>query len=186
MLPVDKVAPGVVESVGQGTSWFGHVSAEPERQGQSKYRQAIELAFTDAGIDFKHDPFIHKRIWEKVAFNTGMNAVCALCHATPGLINDSPENLKIVQLAAREVAAVAASMDIEIELESVYSTIQFACENHGDHKPSMLQDLLAGKRTEVNALNAAIVERGHKAGVEVPVNQLLSSLIQLAERGHSK
>jgi len=184
MLPVDKIAAGEVANKGQGSTWFGPATVRPEEH--QKNNQTIESAFTDAGIDFKHDHLIHKRIWEKVAFNAGMNAVCALCYATPGLINKSPESLKIVQQAASEVNAVATAMHIDIELDSVYRAIDYACKNHGDHKPSMLQDLLAGKRTEVCALNAAVVARAQDAGVEVPVNEMLCNLIKLSECGHRK
>ena len=124
-------------------------------------------------------------MWEKVAFNAGMNAVCALCHATPGLIGDSKAATQLLRDAADEVARVALAENVCIDNESVYRTIRFACEHHRNHKPSMLQDLLSGKTTEVSALNGAVVARGKNAGIDTPVNSMLDAMVQLAERGHS-
>ena len=181
MLPVDKVAPGIVASKGKGTAWFGHV----DREQAEKIKSLVDI-FAAADLDIRHDPLVHKRVWEKVAFNCGMNAVCALCHATPGLIHENASARTLVEQAAAEVVAVAVAEGVAIELESVCSTIKFACENHADHIPSMLQDLLDGKRTEVDALNSAVSARGRQAGIETPVNEMLANLVVLAERGHSR
>jgi len=115
-----------------------------------------------------------------------MNAVCALSHSTPSLIHDCEQAKQIVRSAAAEAVAVAAAEGVEINSNLVFDTIEFACAEHGDHVPSMLQDLLDGKRTEVEALNGAVVERGRVVGVDTPVNLILESLITLAECGHRR
>lgn len=185
MLPVDKIAPGIVEAVGQGTTWFGR--AEPtttEKAG--KMTDAIAKVFDSTDLDVRHDAEIQKRIWAKVAFNVGMNAVCALANGSPGLIGEYTGARQLVRSAAAEAVAVARAEGVTIDVESVYDTIDFACREHGDHIPSMLQDLMQGRRTEVDALNGAVTMRGKASGVDTPVNAILASLVTLAERGHKR
>ncbi len=181
MLPVDKIAPGVVECMGAGTTWFGHATGV-----HLPMARTIQALFADTALNVQYDQFIQKRVWEKVAFNAGMNAVCALANGTPGTIASYPPAKELVITAAKEVAEVAEALGVNIELHSVMNTIKFACEKHADHIPSMRQDLLDGKPTEVGAINGAIVEKAKKAGIPVPVNQMLATLILLAEQSMAK
>ena len=181
MVPADHIAPGVVESMGAGTSWFG-----PAQHSRPAIAERIETLFTDSGLDVRHDENIKNRVWQKVAFNAGMNAVCALTHCTPSVVESSKMAKTMVQDVAKEVASVAAAMGVTVDLEAVFATIEFACQHHGGHMPSMLQDLLAGKRTEVDALNGAIVKYANEHGIDVPLNAQLAGLIRMAEQGHAK
>lgn len=179
MLPVDRTEPGVVTGKGEGGTWFGQADGSCKPFGKK-----LEAAFSKSGIKVSYDPEITTRIWQKVAFNAGINAVCALTHSTPGVLNQSPFALDFVKSVAREVAVVANAASIQVDLESVFSTIEYACSHHGEHRPSMLQDLLDGRQTEVDALNGAVALRAKAAGIEAPLNTQLAGLIKLAELGH--
>ena len=122
MLPVDKVAPGIVQCMGQGSTWFGHMNGN-----NSQMTDQITVAFDSTALDVQHDADVIKRIWEKVAFNAGMNAVCAISNATPGSVGSYAPAINLVKSAAEEVAAVALSQGVSVDLQSVYSTINFAC-----------------------------------------------------------
>jgi len=181
MLPVDKLAPGVVQAKGAGTTWFGHAG-----NANTEMTSTIDKVFQTTSLDVQQDQEIKKRIWGKAAFNVGMNAVCALTHSTPGLIQNCQQARQIVRSAAAEAISVAAAEGVVLDPKSVNDTIDFACAEHGDHVPSMLQDLLDGKQTEVDALNGAVVKRGRVMGIDTPVNSMLESLITLAECGHRR
>lgn len=181
MMPVDKIAPGVVRKTGDGPTWFYSV----QDVDLEIHHQILE-AFSKTNLHIELDKNIHKRIWEKVAFNAGMNALCALAHGTPGNIGASTEAMELVKAVAREVSVVGESNGVNISLESVFATIEFACSQHKDHKPSMLQDLLSGHRTEVEALNGAVVKYAHKTNTDAPLNKTLATLVSLAENSQSK
>jgi len=66
--------------------------------------------------------------------------------------------------------------------EKVYDMINLSCEQHGDHTPSMLQDLQSNRRTEVDALNGAVVTKASEGSVSAPLNQTLHTLVSLAEQ----
>ncbi len=176
MMPVDRIAAGVVRRTGEGITRFSSVISADDPMIAK-----ILHAFSDTDINIEHDAAIHKAVWEKVAFNAGMNAVCALGRGTPGGIGAATGALELVKQVAAEVAAVGVTQGVVIDLESVNQTIEFACANHRNHKPSMLQDLLAGKRTEVDALNGAITKFAARGGVAVPLNEVLLTLIKVAE-----
>jgi len=72
MMPVDKLAPGIFKSTGAGSSYFNGVVDR-----ESALSRELEIAFKQAGLDVRLDHDIHNRIWSKVAFNAGMNAVAA-------------------------------------------------------------------------------------------------------------
>lgn len=182
MMPVDKIAPGVVACKGQGRSYFGSaVSLSDSTMGDQ-----IADAFQQSGIDLQHEHNVHKRIWEKVAFNAGMNATCALAHGRPGCIQDSPGAKQMARDIADEVAKVALSQQIDFDINNVYDLIELSCTQHGDHIPSMLQDLYSKRRTEVDALNGAIATMADQAGIDTPLNQTLATLVRLAELSHQR
>ncbi len=176
MMPVDRIAAGVVRKTGNGITRFSGVVSQ-----DLPLTAKILDAFSDTDIDIEHDESIQKAVWEKVAFNAGMNAVCALARGTPGNIGAATGAIELVKQVAAEVAAVGLTQGVVLDLDSVNQTIEYACANHKNHQPSMLQDLLAGKRTEVDALNGAIVTIAAGAGVPVPLNEVLFTLIKMAE-----
>lgn len=180
MMPVDKIAPGVVKKMGDGPTSFNSTVA-----GDLPIQKKITDAFIDTDINLFHDAGIHQKIWEKVAFNAGMNALCALAHGTPGNIGATEGAMALVKEVALEVAEVGAGHGVVLDMVNVYSNIELACSKHKNHKPSMLQDLLAGKRTEVDALNGAVVEQAKRVGIEAPMNSMLKTMILLAENSHS-
>ena len=179
MMPVDRLAPGVVASRGTGKTRFGHLDGLHHLLGDQ-----IAEAFSLTGMDVRHDPQVRQHIWQKVAFNAGMNALCALTHGTPGTVGQLSEGRDLARSVATEVAALAAAEGVPFSLEAVFETIAYACEHHGTHKASMLQDLLSGRRTEVDALNGAIVALGHRHDIATPLNATLATLVRMAELGN--
>jgi len=177
MMPIDKVAPGVVEGKGQGSSYFGNAA----NQDDTDMAQRIESTFKSAHIELHHDANIQKRIWEKLAFNAGMNALSALSRGTPGAIGASKGAKELAQDVADEVAKVANTLNIKVNLEHVNDMITLSCTQHSDHIPSMLQDLQLARRTEVDALNGAVAMLANRASIAAPLNETLTTLIKLAE-----
>lgn len=182
MMPVDKISPGVVANKGNGISLFGNAA----REESNPMAKRILAAFENTELSIKHIDDVHQRIWEKVAFNAGMNALAALSHGRPGTIGQLPDAIALAKNMAVEVAAVAKYESVAVDLEKVFSMIKLSCEEHGDHIPSMLQDLLSRRRTEVDAINGAVVAKAAQANVAVPLNETITTLLKLAELSHIK
>jgi len=184
MQPVDKIGPGAIASKGHGASYFGPAQSTDVDTDVARTGTAIESLFQAANIDLTLDFNIHKRIWEKVAFNAGMNALSALSNGTPGDIANLDEAVALAKEVALETAQVAKTQTIFVELDRVYDMIELSCTKHGEHVPSMLQDVRMNRRTEVDALNGAIADIAKRMQVPAPLNKTLATLVRLAERSY--
>ena len=81
-----------------------------------------------------------------------------------------------------EGRAVADALGIELEDDPLELIGRLAAQNY-DHKPSMLQDVLARRPTEIDALNGGIVREGGAAGVATPLNAAIAALIAGVQAG---
>jgi 2-dehydropantoate 2-reductase len=169
-----KQGPGRISTHGEGkiVLWSADGKDRP-----AAHRIAGE--FSSAGITCSADPNVQKAIWEKVCFNTGMNPVAALTRSTVGGMADHGGEL--VLSVVSESCAVARAAGFDVNEESVSNTVQMAFAKHRGHKSSMFQDLAAGRRTEIDAINGAIAAHAQRLGVPAPLNTLLTRLIRLAE-----
>lgn len=176
MTPAEFVGPCRVASHGAAsTSLF---SADGQHRA---ILDDLVAVMQKGGINAKADPEIQAAIWEKAAFNCAMNAISALTAGTPGGIGALPEALELAQNTAAEGIAVAQASGVSASAERVRALIDHAAAHHLLHEPSMLQDLKAGRPTEIDALNAAIADRGEALGLSVPLNRTLTTLVRLAE-----
>lgn len=176
MTPAEFVAPGRVASHGAATTSF-HSADGTDRP---ILHEIADLMRT-GGIDAKVDPDIYATIWEKAAFNCAANAIAALTGATPGAVGSSPQGRQMAGEIAREAVSVATALGVGASLERVMALLEHAYAHHLYHEPSMLQDRNHGRRTEISALNGAVVEMGSRLGISVETNRVVSLLIGLME-----
>jgi len=180
-LPADRVGPGRVRTHGGGQTKIMAVAG-----GVTDRLRAIAAAFTACGLATEVSEDVFTSIWEKLAFNCAMNALAAVTGFTVGEMGRAAEGRAIVDRVATEVVTVARRKGIPADLERVRGVIAMAFREHTDHKPSMLQDLLAGRPTEIDAINGAVVDEAAKLGMAVPGDVLttatLCELVRLRER----
>ncbi len=176
MTPAEWLGPGSVASHGSATT-----SLYSANGAHLPVLDEIISALQAGGIDAKADPDIHATIWQKAAFNCAMNAICALTDATPGAMGGSDAGRDLADRVACEAVAVAGSCGIKVDLGQVRALITHAYENHLFHEPSMLQDRKAKRRTEIDALNLAVVKIGRANGIDTPVNHTIGLLVKLVE-----
>ncbi|MBF5092910.1 MULTISPECIES: ketopantoate reductase family protein [unclassified Novosphingobium] len=174
-MPADLEGPARVSSHGHGTVRLG--SYRP--QGDDGAQAAVAL-LRGAGIDAHHDAAIEGGVWEKVAFNAALNSIATVTGLTVGGM-DTPAGRRVAFAIAREVAATATAKGLSIDIARIEAKIDFALTHHRQHKASMLQDRLAGRRTEIEAINGAVAREAERLGVEVPVTATLADLVRLNE-----
>ncbi len=110
--------------------------------------------------------------WLKTAVNAAINPVTALLRAKNGVVLESPHARALAEAAAREAGLVAERLGVRLPADPVEETLRVATATRENYS-SMLQDVLAGRRTEVDYINGAVVSYGRRAGVEAPVNYAL-------------
>ena len=92
-----------------------------------------------------------------------------------------PSSRDLVHRASGEVIRVAQQRGVSIDADGVHRDLDYAMDHHLHHQPSMLQDLLAQRPTEVDAIAGAVVREGHRLGVDTPVLHVLQTLVRQKE-----
>jgi len=167
------VAPGQVHHAGDGPTVIG----EPAGL-LSERLLGIQETFSQAGIQTEVTTNLTSALWGKLVVNVGLNAVGALAHVRNGGIMESTHLRQVMAAAVREAVAVARARDIPLLHPDMAAHAEEICQRTANNMNSMLQDLLRKRRTEVDAINGAVVRAGAVLGVPTPVNDTLLSLIK--------
>ncbi|MCD7807398.1 MAG: ketopantoate reductase family protein [Lachnospiraceae bacterium] len=142
---------------------------------------AVKEVFDSCGIPYEIDADMLKGLWFKFMCNVGENMTCALLGIPFGVFRTNEDANFIRRAAMREVAAIAQKKGINIgeaEIERQEKTIvKLPFEN----KPSTLQDLERGKKTEVAMFSGTVIRLGEELGVDTPVNRVLYHGIRVKE-----
>lgn len=173
--PADFAPPDKVDVHGTGHIWLG---AHDPAGGSAA--EAVTGLLNQAGLNAVHDREVRAALWEKAAFNAALNALSTIMLQPVGAL-DSPEGRRLALAVADETIAVAAAQDIHMDRERLIAKIDFALTQHKAHKPSMLQDRLNGRQTEIEAINGEIVRAGQRAGLATPVTAALADLVRMGD-----
>jgi 2-dehydropantoate 2-reductase len=171
MTPGDLRGPGHVASHGLAYTPFDALDASGPAARLAAELDGDQLTWTDAAA---------AQVWQKAAFNCAMNATAVLGAGTVGAIAEHV-GAELAQDIAAEVLAVGAAEGVTGDIGAVRKQIDFALKQHTGHKPSMLQDVEAGRRTEIESLNGYVEQIGTKRGIDVPMNRLLAALVRMRE-----
>ena len=116
--------------------------------------------------------------WRKLIFNAASNAIAALTGRTHGQVAEPPtRDLAWAVMAEGRAVADAQGITLDMSPEELFDHAARKDVAYG-HKPSMLQDVEAGRETEIDFLNGAIVAFGDRHGVDAPLNRALTQLIK--------
>jgi 2-dehydropantoate 2-reductase len=179
--PSDLIGPGQVRSLGEGVTRI--MSADGTL---SPRLREVREALDAAGLHCETAPDVTVAIWEKVAFNAATNALTAVTGLNVGQLADSPGGREMARTIVREVASVAVRKGIAVREGAVLATLDDAFAQHREHKPSMLQDMLRGRHTEIDSLNGAVVREADALGMRVPVTETLHQLVRIMEGRESR
>jgi 2-dehydropantoate 2-reductase len=173
-------APGRVTHTHAGATWLGELDGRP-----SARLDALAAAMAGAGFRPLVVDNIIGHIWTKFVHNTAINAVCALLGLRVGEISTTAGADALQTRIIEEALAVVRAKGIELVDDDPMALIKEFCTLKFN-KPSMLQHLEAGKPTEVDALNGAVVKFGKELGIPTPYNESLTWMIKSleAQRAH--
>jgi 2-dehydropantoate 2-reductase len=168
------VEPGRVECTG-----IGEIALGAPDGGDSARAGRVGRALQAAGIETAVADDMPRRRWEKLAINAGINPTTALARVPNGALSNGPL-AGIAREAARETARVAREQGVDLGDEAAVAALDGVVEATAANTSSMLQDVAAGRRTEIDAINGAVLDR---AGRPVPVNRTLAGLVRAWEAG---
>ena len=167
------IAPGQVRHAGQGVSTIGEINGELTQRLRD-----IAAVFSGSGIHTELTAHLQSVLWGKLAVNAGVNAVATLAQVRNGGILESRHLRELMRSAVRETVEVAAARRVEMPESDMESYAEGICQRTADNVNSMLQDVRRQRRTEVDAINGAIVREAESLGLPAPTNSVLASLIR--------
>jgi 2-dehydropantoate 2-reductase len=202
---------GVVVTVGAGLYEPGHVQRtdDPERIGYRvgevhgrvtpRIRRLAE-ALSHAAKTVVTTNLWGER-WAKLAINCMANPIAGLTGLGSAASRQHPETRRLAIHIAAEVVRVGEALGYQVEpigsipapmireaaegkgVEEVEMRLLEDARRSGEGRPSLLQDILKGRRTEIDHLNGLVARLGAQVGIPTPLNSAIVPLVKEVERG---
>ncbi|OGO59459.1 MAG: hypothetical protein A2029_12365 [Chloroflexi bacterium RBG_19FT_COMBO_47_9] len=162
------VEPGTVQFTGNGKIFLG---AHLRLSG-------LELLLRNAGfnVEIVADPI--SLLWGKLVINAAINPLTALLRVANGVLLERPATRELLMEVVKETAYVATSQGIRLPYPDPVIAVEEVVHNTAANYSSMLQDVMSGRVTEIEAINGAIVREGERIGVPTPFNWILWHLVK--------
>ena len=160
-----------------GTHFFGE--AVNETPGERVRR--VQKAFDQAGIAYETPEDMIRIMWWKFMVNVGMNQASAVMGATYGVFQVSPDARAVMESLMREVIALARPAGVNLAEKDLDEWDKVLRTLSPDGKTSMLQDMEAGRKTEVEVFGGKVVSLSKRYNIPAPVNETFLRIIQVME-----
>lgn len=149
----------------------------PSRAGPRRALEALAARLAEGGMTVSVVDDAWASVWRKVAVNAAMNPVTALFGYTNDALLADPAASRVADGLAAEVARVATATGVPIADDEAPRLWRDIAILTGPNRSSMLQDVQAGRPTEVDAINGAVHREGERRGVAAPLNQAVTVLV---------
>ena len=163
-----------------GTHWVGRggitIGSLDHSLASVNAQRLVEI-MRQAGLSPEWSDDIDKSIWTKLLVNVAINPVCSIAGVRNGALLEVPELWGQAISAMSEAAAVARASGVDLSELDLEGIIREVATNTADNRCSMLQDIMSGRKTEIDQLCGAVVEIGESAGVPTPRNEMLHALV---------
>lgn len=165
--------PGKVAHPGVGPTLMGPY------EGDSTVGAArLAGALADAGLAAQVVVPVRPEIWKKLILNAATLPTASLTGMNAGVLTVHEPMHELVTETAREAVAVARALGYDIDADERVSYIHELLERAGPTRASMLQDFEAGRRTEIDVINGAVVRAADENDVPVPLNRTFVALVK--------
>jgi 2-dehydropantoate 2-reductase len=171
-----RTSPGVVTATGCGLTEIG--SRYPEN-----YELVEKLAemMKKVGFDVRASDNIEGVVWTKTLVNCGINPVGALTGLSNGEVYRNKALRGLIVRLVEEAVQVVDALGIELTTEDPVRYALGTAKATGDNINSMLQDLQAGKRTEIDAITGEVIRLAKELGIETPSSEAVYALVKALE-----
>lgn len=170
------IGPGHVRHTGHGETLLG----EPAGEHSERVQRIVEL-FNRAGVPTTASADIRTTIWEKLALNSAVLPTAALLRFQTHLLGEHEGARALMQALLQETVNVAQAQQIPITFDERWAAICNLTQRAIGAKPSMLQDVEARRRTEIDVINGVVVAAGQTFGIATPHNQTMVWMVKALE-----
>ena len=185
----ERVLVGVVGGFGASMKAPGHAhhnGMELVRLGEfggpiTPRLKKVEETWAGAGFKVKVFDDIDQLIWEKLICNCAYSGPCGIMEYTIKQVLDDPEMSKVSAACAAEGYAVAKKKGVKLDFSDPVAYVRDFGAKIPNSRPSVLLDLMAGRKSEIDVINGSIPRVGKKVGVAAPVNETITALVKAKE-----
>jgi 2-dehydropantoate 2-reductase len=156
-------APGVIRHQAAGRIIFGELDGS-----ESARAEQLRDAFARAEIPVELSRGIRRALWEKYLLICAVGGTTAVTRETLGVVRDTPATWRLFRAIVEEVTAVARAAGVDLPDDAVEQTMKFAATIPPGNRASLAQDLLQGRRLELEALHGYATRLGERLGVPTP------------------
>jgi 2-dehydropantoate 2-reductase len=170
------VAPGHVHHHGWEVISLGEFSG-----GITGRLKMVAEVWKQAGFRIEIFDDLQPLIWGKLMANVGFAAICAVTGQRVGQVLSNEWSWSLVESLVSETSAVARAKKIRLPYDDPVRWVKEFGSRMSNTRPSMLQDMEAGRPTEIDSLNGAIAREAELLGIAAPVNRLMTILVKALE-----
>ncbi len=186
ILGEERVAIGVVGGFGASMVGPGHVHHNGwelvrlgERHGPATARiRRIAETWADAGFRVEVYDDVDQLVWEKLVCNVCFSGTCTILERTIRGVLEDAAAWQVASACAREAYEVGRARGIALGFDDPIAYARAFGEKIPDARPSMLLDVLAGRRCEIDVINGAIPPAAREVGLAAPVNETVTALVR--------
>lgn len=168
---VTRIAPGIVNHSGTGTTWIGELNGR-----QTERCSVLQAILDESGLRAIVSKNILGVLWLKAIVNSAINPISTLTQTNNIELLKIPDLLNACIKVIREGMKLAIADGVLLP-ESPISVLKRVLASTASNKSSMLQDIEAGRQTEIRQLNGVLSKTGKSLGLPTPYNQLLTRLL---------
>lgn len=165
------LGPGRVYHAGAGPTYLGITPTTRSRL------EEVSTLFRQAGLETHLTENIAGLVWGKLVVNSAINPLTALLRLSNGALLENESARALMEAVAWETATVAQAQGIRLPFDDPAERVREVAAHTARNRSSMLQDVLRGAPTEIDAINGAIVRTGQRLGIPTPVNATLWRLV---------
>ncbi|RDE14662.1 MAG: 2-dehydropantoate 2-reductase [Candidatus Thorarchaeota archaeon] len=168
--------PGEITVTGQGLTEIGSHHVE----NVDAVEQVAEL-LRHAGFEVKTSDNIDGVVWTKTIVNCGVNPVGALTGLTNGEVYSNKALRGLVLRLVKEAAKVADGLGVKLTTDDPVRYTLGTAKATGANVNSMLQDIRARKKTEIDSITGEVIRLAHELGIETPASEAVCALVKALE-----
>jgi 2-dehydropantoate 2-reductase len=150
--------------------------------GEAAAAAAVAAVLRAAGLPVAVAADPDAVVWKKAIVSAAINPVAALLGVPNGMLLADADAVRVQAAVIGEACAVARACGVAADETALLERVRAVCAATAANRCSLLADLDAGRRTEIDAITGAIVGRGRAAGVPVAANEALLHLVRARER----
>ncbi|MEK3917429.1 2-dehydropantoate 2-reductase [Paenibacillus sp. FSL H7-0331] len=169
-----------VRHTGKGTTWLGPALSNASTMEMESV-QNLQNLLNHAGFSSMMSNNINSKVWNKLLINAVINPVTAILHVRNGALPRTPAVLPLMRSLLDEASLLADRLGVELAAD-LWEQILLVCERTADNHSSMLQDVMAGRTTEIEAITGGLIQAASGLDLQLPTHSVIYAMVRSIEQ----